>query len=164
MSDIYGMWRLATGEGARSPCAKSKRGVVIWDGDFRPLAYQSNRPPYPLTCNGSASCRASCGKVAVHAEQAALLECLESGIRVYGAEMLHTKVALVGDTWTGVAGGPPSCPDCSKLILASGIAGMWLIEMREGRATPVRYTAEEFHRLTLQNCCLHPFAKPATPG
>ena len=159
--DIERVWQVAAAEGARSPCSKSKRGVVVWRGD-QILAWASNHPPYPFTCDGSAGCRASCGKVAVHAEQGALLSCLESRIDVRGAEMLHTKVSLVGDSFVGVFGGPPSCPDCSKLILQSGIAGMWLIEERDGRPTPVRYTSHEFHDLTLRDCGLHPYYREKT--
>lgn len=156
--DINDLWRIAAVKGAGSPCAKSKRGVVIWKGE-QVLGSGYNHPPTGFTCDGSAGCRASCGKVAVHAEQAALLQCLGKCLDVAGAEMLHTKVSLVGDSYVGVFGGPPSCPDCSKLILQSGIAGMWLIEEREGRPTPVRYSADDFHRLTLKNCGLHPYYK-----
>lgn len=73
--------------------------------------------------------------------------------------MLHTKVALVDGLWVSVPGGPPSCSDCSKLILEAGIDGMWLMEKREGEARPVRYTASEFHEQTLRNCGLHPYKK-----
>ena len=147
---------MAAQAGSQSPCSKSKRGVVVWVGNHV-LATASNTPPVGFSCDGSEGCRASCGKVAVHAEQAAILQCHENNFLIRGAEMLHTKVSLVGDTFVGVFGGPPSCPDCSKLILDSGITGMWLIEEREGRATPVRYTAHEFHEVTLRNCGLHPY-------
>ena len=123
------------------------------------LSFGWNHPPEPQHCDGSDSCRASCGKVAVHAEQAALLQCRDKGLPVRGAEMLHTKVTLVSGTWIGVFGGPPSCPDCSKLILEAGIDGMWLVEEREGKPTLVRYTAAEFHDQTLRNCGLHPYKK-----
>lgn len=152
--NINEVWRLAAIAGSKSPCAKSKRGVVVWAGESI-LASKCNTPPTGFTCDGSDTCRASCGKVAVHAEQAAILQCLAYGVSVGKAEMLHTKVSLVGDSFVGVFGGPPSCPDCSKLILQSGIIGMWLIEERDGRPTPVRYTAQEFHEATLKNCGLH---------
>lgn len=118
-----------------------------------------NHPPGRIACDGSESCRASCGKLAVHAEQDALLRCVASGLQVHGLEMLHTKVALVDGLWVSVPGGPPSCSDCSKLILEAGIDGMWLMEKREGEARPVRYTASEFHEQTLRNCGLHPYKK-----
>lgn len=73
--------------------------------------------------------------------------------------MLHTKVVFEGGQWVSVPGGPPSCPDCSKLILEAGIDGMWLVEERDGNTVLVRYTAAEFHDQTLRNCGLHPYKK-----
>lgn len=154
--DEKGALAEAVRAGSFSPCAKSKRGVVIWSPIEGVVAWGWNAPPDGFRCDGSDECRASCGKVAVHAEQAALLACISKGVRARGLEMIHTKVVLVAGVWAGVFGGPPSCPDCSKLILEAGIAGMWLVEEREGRPTLVRYAADEFHRLTLQNCGLHP--------
>lgn len=156
--DIGTALKYATYAGSLSPCAKSKRGVAIFSKyDEKLLATGCNHPPGGLACDGSDTCRASCGKVAVHAEQAALLQCLAAGHSVHGMQMVHTKVVLVEGRWVSVPGGPPSCPDCSKLILESGIEHMWLIEEREGEVTPVRYTAAEFHDQTLRNCGLHPY-------
>lgn len=145
--------------GARSPCAKSKRGVVVWAPHLGVTAWGHNTPPRGFGCDGSDACRAACGKVCVHAEQAAILSGLLAQNHVAQMEMLHVKV-VDGE---GVPGGPPSCPDCSKLILAVGIAGMWLYEEREGGPQLVRYTAEEFHRTTLANCGL-PQGKRGQPG
>jgi hypothetical protein len=68
--------------------------------------------------------------------------------------MLHVKVVK------GIAtiSGPPSCWQCSRLILEAGIAGMWLLHS-EGLH---RYTAEEFHRLTLEHCKLPGPVKPTS--
>lgn len=133
-----------------SPCAKSQRGVVIWTPTEGVLWEEVNAPPIPMTCDGSETCRGSCGKICVHAEQAAILGC---PVSVQGAEMTHAKV-VNGEL---VAGGPPSCPDCSKLILYSGISGMWLYEGLDSGPTLVRRSAEAFHLETLRNCGLHPF-------
>ena len=151
----------ATLAGSLAKCAKSKRGVFIWDAEGG-IAGGENSPPNGFSCDGSALCRTSCGKVAVHAEQRAILAAIRIGTagRLRGAEMLHTKVEFREGSASSVPGGPPSCPDCSKLILESGIAGMWLIEERDGKATPVRYTAAEFHDQTLRNCGLHPYRLP----
>ena len=138
--------------GRQSPCCKSQRGVVIYNHDNGVVNYVMgwNHPPEPFTCTGTESCKKNCGKICVHAEQHAILNCLEkakrqhTAINIVGAEMLHIKV-VDGE---GVSGGPPSCPDCSKLILEAGIAYMWLWETDGWK----RYTAEEFHRITLQNC------------
>jgi hypothetical protein len=77
-------------------------------------------------------------------------------------EMLHVKVEQVNGVWVGVTSGGPSCPDCSKLILECGIAGMWLYEDSPEGPRLVRYTADEFHDLTLRNCGLHPYKKAST--
>lgn len=158
--------------GAESPCAKSKRGVVIWlsDQDLSHLAgcldgvryvveacAHNARPDGP--CDGSDACRRDCGKVAVHAEEAAILKCAD--LRSWAeewfrnghrkqivVEMLHVKVV----DGQAVPGGPPSCWQCSRLILAAKVDYMWLLE--DGRGW-VRRTAEDFHRETLQNCGLY---------
>lgn len=62
--------------------------------------------------------------------------------------MLHVKVDASGQM---VVSGPPSCDQCSKLILRAGIAGVWLLH-EEGWK---RYTAQEFHEATLQTCGLN---------
>ena len=103
-----------------SPCRKSKRGVVIWDPSTHygiTLAAGYNRMP-DAACDGSAACRAACGKRCVHAEAAALLRL---GKRARGCEMLHVKVV----DGRAVTSERPECWQCSRLILAAGIAGTW---------------------------------------
>ncbi len=140
--------RTAVGVGALSPCVKSKRGVVIWypnhAGDPVIVAVGHNAPAIGA-CDGSDTCRRDCGRICVHAEQAALLNART--FATHYSEMLHVKVV----DGAAVEGGPPSCAECSKLILASGIKAMWLLEVGRGW---VRRTAEEFHRETLRNCGL----------
>jgi deoxycytidylate deaminase len=77
----------------------------------------------------------------VHAEQWALLD---AGPQAYGRELMHLK-AVNGLL---VASGPPSCVQCSKLILAAGVEGVWLFRPD---ALWHRYTATEFHQLSLAN-------------
>jgi len=127
--------------GAQSPCAKSKRGVVIWHPDlFDILCANHNHPPRGFSCDGSATCRRSCGKICVHAEVAAIIDA-KSGL--HGTHMLHVKV-VDGE---GVPSGPPSCTDCSKAILTAGITTMWLLHEDGLRG----YDAEEFHKLSLEH-------------
>jgi deoxycytidylate deaminase len=129
----------------RSPCAKSKRGVVIFN-ESGICAAGYNAPPEPFVCTGDNDCRDACGKTCVHAEQAALLEYDGHGLRGQ-PQMLHVK------TVDGVAvpSGPPSCWQCSKLILASGIvSGIWLLHEDGLRL----YDPVTFHRMTLQYCSL----------
>jgi len=144
--------------GRQSPCAKSKRGVVIFRRTGRDiLGTGFNAPPPGFTCDGSETCRAACSNVAVHAEQAALIDAHRHRRPLGGAEMIHIKIV----DGQPVAGGGPSCPDCSKLILQAGLGIVWLLEAREGHPNGVwvRRTPEDFHNETLRNCGLHPFAK-----
>jgi deoxycytidylate deaminase len=132
-----------------SPCVKSTRGVVIFRADTDECIIGFNHPPAPFTCDGSPACRAACGKVCVHAEAHALIEATKGLTNPWfldEAEMLHVKVVDGRE----VPSGSPSCWQCSRLILESGISDMWLLH-EEGLQT---YTAEEFHRLTLEHCGL----------
>src|SRR5690606_17136333 len=57
--------------GQLSPCAKSKRGVVIADERMTTIVANAfNGPPPPFTCGGDDACRAACNKICVHAEAA----------------------------------------------------------------------------------------------
>lgn len=120
-----------------SPCL-SKRGVVLWAPGGDVVATGYNDKPNGFLCTGDASCKSDCARQAVHAEQAALIA---AGPRARGAHMLHVKT--VGATL--VASGGPSCVQCSKLILAAGIARMWLYHEAGWRS----YDARGFHRLSL---------------
>jgi deoxycytidylate deaminase len=122
-----------------SPC-RSKRGVVIWNNG-RFVSRGWNDQPRGFVCDGSELCKATCGKTAVHAEQMALVA--GNGSQFLGSELLHVK------TVNGVAvpSGKPSCLECSKLILCSGISAIWLLHVGGLR----KYLAAEFHRLTLEN-------------
>lgn len=125
---------------------KSKRGVVIWHRRWGIISSGWNAPPKPFICDGSESCRANCAKTAVHAEQAALMNYLGSNFNTNECEMIHVKsvdgVAVVSEK--------PSCWQCSKLILSSGLKSMWLYQ-KEGL---IEYKPSEFHEQTLINCDL----------
>jgi len=128
---------------------KSKRGVVIWSREIGLVGVGWNAPPKPLLCDGSDVCRANCAKTAVHAEQAALLDMLKDphlymDTKLNELEMIHVK-SVNGEA---VVSEKPSCWQCSKLILASGIKSMWLYQ-KEGF---VEYSAQDFHEQTLINC------------
>lgn len=130
--------------GARSPCAKSKRGVVIWDPEDRNFMVRAcNHPPAGQVCDGSEECRANCRRLTIHAELGAILAAAK-GQRPLASyhHMLHVKVV----DGKPVPSGPPSCEDCSKHILGSGIGTMWLLH-EDGLKS---YTAHEFHELSLQ--------------
>jgi deoxycytidylate deaminase len=136
--------------GAFSPCQKSKRVVAIFDDNGVMWSMGYNSPPYGFVCTGNDECKSACGKICTHAEQSALLNELKRGRSVVGKSMLHIKVVDEAP----VAGGPPSCVACSKLILDAGIRYMWLYEDRPTGPEWVKYTAHDFHKATLVNCKL----------
>jgi deoxycytidylate deaminase len=140
---VWSMIPRAVQVALRSPCAKSRRGVVIFD-EHGVIASGCNAQPAPFACDGSDACRAACGKLCVHAEAAALRDAGRFAVR--GAHMLHVKA----EKGVPVASGPPSCWQCSREILAAGVAKVWLLHDDGVRG----YTAVEFHRLTLQHCGL----------
>lgn len=127
-----------------SPCAKSKRGVVVWEPlGNRIVGRGFNAPPPRFHCGGSEACRQACGKLCVHAEMNAIFS---TWGRTCKADMLHIKTV----DGVPVPSGPPSCWQCSRNILAAGISYIWLLH-EEGWK---RYYAADFHRLTLQHCGL----------
>lgn len=109
-----------------SDCQKSKRGVVIFDRSGEVVAHGFNGQPEGFNCSGSAKCRSSCSTIAIHAEIRALRRILMSESKNIGpVDMLHVKV-VDGEL---VAGGGPSCVQCSKEILDSGVVTrVWLFE------------------------------------
>lgn len=154
---------MATEMGAMSPCEKSRRGVVIWFVGWppgTPDAVVDHNRPASGDCDGSEACRAACSKICIHAEQGAIFSALhlihDDRARLRGAELLHVKVV----DGAPVPGGPPSCVDCSKLILESGISGVWLWEVERGW---VRRDAYTFHCETLLNLKLPTFPKDHHP-
>jgi hypothetical protein len=67
--------------------------------------------------------------------------------------MLHVKIDPM--TSKVVAGGPPSCWQCSRMLLDSQIRGIWLYETI-GVGEWKFYPPDEFHRETLYNCSKGP--------
>lgn len=115
---------------AESPCAKSKRGVVLFDGEDDAerivcIAGKGfNGPPAGFVCGNNESCRASCAKLCLHAEERAIREALVEWGDPAGLQLLHVKVEN-GDI---VPGGGPSCWQCSRLVVDVGLRGVWLLE------------------------------------
>ncbi len=154
----------------RSPCQKSKRGVVIYSRQPREQIFaQGYNHPIGQECDGSETCRRECGRICLHAEQVTLLA-IGDGYLPGPVELVHIKTV----DGSPVPSGPPSCDQCSKLILAFGrIDYVWLLETmtanewrKENALPPIedggmhlistwkRYTAHDFHRETLKNCGL----------
>lgn len=117
----------------RSPCAKSKRGVAIFDTRIKNslgllvVATGYNRPPANVACDGSPACRASCGKRCLHAESRALADL---GVVGWPGELdlVHVKIGADGKV---VPGGGPSCWQCAREVLDVGIGGVWLFEQTD---------------------------------
>jgi deoxycytidylate deaminase len=135
--------------GRKSPCCKSKRGAVVFFGDTL-ISTGYNSQPGSFICQGSKTCRENCAKLCVHAETRALKNALAFMARekLSGFDMLHIKI----EGGEGVAGGPPSCWQCSRELIDSGLNGMWLWEITERGPKWKYYPISEFHRLTLDNC------------
>lgn len=177
--------RCAEAAAARSPCAKSKRGVVVFrDGDLV-LGSGFNGPPVGFGCDDSTACRGDCGKRCVHAEMRALRDpnvmayvvLSRSDLRALGSsqdklrdfaglDLLHVKI---GEDGKVIAGGGPSCWQCSREILDVGfVRGVWLYvqpvhvdrpsqgffpqvtEYPVGNPAWRYYDAAEFHRVTCE--------------
>lgn len=169
--------RYAVHVGNKSPCAKSKRGVVAFTSDswtsqpFVIVGEGFNGPPRGFTCGGDDACRASCAKYCVHAELRALWSAHDAFTFAGHAtnkavHLVHVKV-VEGEL---VAGGGPSCWQCSRQLLDMGAAGIWLFEapmqnvaehggmhppIAEVQMGPGRwryYDALGFHARTLDAC------------
>lgn len=147
-----------------SPC-QSKRGVVVSSNDGRLISSGFNDQPLPFRCDGSDTCKRNCGKTAIHAEQSAVLSAREPLSKAW---MLHVK-AKAGKPCASMA---PSCLECSKLILYSGLDWMHLVhdpaaqllagavvvgecegfksDGSFGTLQIRRYSAVEFHYLTAE--------------
>ncbi len=148
---VHGLIPAAVAVGRQSPCAKSKRGVVVFhpvhDNRLRILGTRvvgrgRNAQPPPRACTGSAACREACAMTCVHAELAAILDAGKA--ECAGAHMLHVKVV----DGQAVPSGGPSCWQCSRHILHAGVGTMWLLHDGGLRG----YSAEEFDRLTREAC------------
>lgn len=120
-----------------SPC-RSKRGVAVFQGDTVFVSACNHQVP-PRVCDGSPACKATCNQTAIHAEQACLIG---SSRLLRGFDMLHVKVV----DGALVPSGGPSCVQCSKLMVAAGIAGMWLYHAEGWR----RYPIDEFHQQSVE--------------
>jgi ADP-ribose pyrophosphatase YjhB (NUDIX family)/deoxycytidylate deaminase len=135
---------LAVSLGSKSPCAKSKRGVVVLRTDGPIVGHGYNHPPGDRLCAGDAACREACGKLCVHAEMEALRDV---GLRKGPLEVVHAKVV----DGRLVAGGGPSCSPCARDMLDDGrVVAVWLFHSEGWR----RYSIAEFYELTIRECGL----------
>jgi hypothetical protein len=122
-----------------SPC-RSKRGAVAFNGrenERRELVAVGFNTKPDGSCDGSALCKSSCRREAVHAEQALIV----STANLEGADVIHVK-SIAGAL---VVSGGPSCLECAKLLRLAGVAAVWLYHLEGWR----RYPILEFHALSL---------------
>ena len=133
-----------------------------------PAVLQRQRRPAMRGCDGSEACRASCSKRCIHAESAAIrgmvfgVAQVVHGKKITPAqqraligefELVHVKVGADGDL---VAGGAPSCWQCSREILDVGLGAVWLYLTAEAASEPaptwMRFSALDFDEATRQAC------------
>lgn len=168
MTITYRSWiQYAASVAMKSPC-KSRRGVVILSSAGGLVSDGFNHQPPPFQCDGSDRCKLNCARTAIHAEQSAILKARQD---LNGCWMLHVK-AVNGVPCASKA---PSCLECSKLIVESGISWMHLLHdpasailpgaeivgQIEGMGTDNkfgyldirRYVATCFHELTAKHAC-----------
>lgn len=143
-------------EARESTCVKSKRGAAIFHRDTDTLvAAAANGPPYGFECGGTSqggvvACREACNRVAVHAEERAIIRACGA---LGGLEMVHAKIDF---RWELQISGEPSCWQCSRMILEAGISHVWLFGKDGWRG----WDALAFHAATLKNCELPVFLEP----
>ncbi|KKL75847.1 hypothetical protein LCGC14_2050790 [marine sediment metagenome] len=128
-----------------STCAKSRRGAaLVHPEDLDKIFVASNGPPKKFKCTGSGACRDNCNKVAVHAEERLLIR---HGNMASGFHLVHAKVDEHNEL---VSSGPPSCWQCSRMIVEAEIDWVWLYSFGFGNKW-IPYQATEFHELTLEH-------------
>ncbi len=160
----------------RSPCVKSKRGVVLYNpevadrwatncaldlGDIAAFVTGRghNGPPTGFPCTGDPVCRSACPKICVHAEERAIRE---GGMLddVHDLELVHVKAGEGGVLVASPFGPGHACITCSRTVLDVGLRGVWLYEEIVDPILPARqeqwryYTAAEFHVASLRHCGL----------
>jgi deoxycytidylate deaminase len=133
----------AIGAARGSTCAKDQRGAAVWHHNYGHMVAASNGPPTPFVCDGSSQCAKACGKLAVHAEERALLAYMRGagGMAVHDMQVLHIRV-VGGEP---VTSGTPSCITCSRTMLEAGVSWVWLWH----DAGWTGYSAADFHAASL---------------
>jgi hypothetical protein len=138
----------AIAEANKSPCAKSKRGVVAYRPYPHPhiVASGHNAQPSGFACDGSDACKSACAMLCIHAEQAVLAQEFDGPRFSDRAYLVHVK------TVDGllVPSGGPSCWQCSRLMFDPRIRGIWLFH----ESGWCLYGPVEFHEQTLSACGL----------
>jgi dCMP deaminase len=131
----------------KSACKKSQRGSVIFkDGEI--IGEGFNKPTYyEMSCNPCVREKIRddtryelCSSI--HAEEMAIIDSVKHGKKLEGSIMLHVKIK----DGKNEPCGKPSCTECSKMVLESGIKEF---VMREEGGYAI-YPSEEFNRLSFE--------------
>ncbi len=138
---------LAVEEANNSPCAKSKRGAVVFDKDFNILGSGHNHPHRGSHCRPD-HCYGICRIFTVHAEEDAIDKVIAKYRQTYpevlsGASILHIK-SIEGRSSIS---GDPSCSRCSGVSIKHDLREFILLHENGF----VAYTVREFHDLSLYN-------------
>lgn len=137
------IWNMIT-QGRTSTCEKSKRVVSIYSPIRKIYVLGTNSPPLPFSCSKNEKCKQNCAKIAVHAEERAMLKAAKCGL--LPKEGLHCFHLKIKDN-VPVISGEPSCIHCSKNMLEYGISCMWLLQETGWKS----WKLENFHRETMKN-------------
>lgn len=132
-------------------CRTSRRGAVIWAPlrGVTMFATGTNARADGRECTESEACQKDCGRICYHAEQSALAEWSRRGLgALETTHLLHVKTVK----GAAVPSGPPSCVECSKLLVRFGVGHVWLFQ-EEGWT---HYDAWRFHEVTLKTLKLFP--------
>lgn len=127
-------------EARKSPCQKSKRGVVIFHRTGGLILGAGFNSQPNGACDGT--CHNVCGKVCVHAETRAIRVASFHRYGLAECDALHVKVNEAGEL---VTSDRPKCYQCSVQVVDAQLDGFWLYR----RTGWHRYTAATFHRLSL---------------
>jgi deoxycytidylate deaminase len=139
-------WVEAAVNAAKHSTCLSQRGAAVFTRHGLVWSTGHNRMPPGFTCTSDAACKATCGRAAIHAEQAALRQ---AGHTPADSELLHIKIV----DGQPIPSGPPSCLNCSVAMLTHGIVAVWLLHTAPVSGPPVwtRYDAADFHSRTLEH-------------
>lgn len=146
VEELFSVFGTAVSEATLSPCAKSRRGAVVFkDGQI--LGKGNNSPKDDKFCIPPI-CYPICSEYCDHAEANALKDAISKGRDVEGASMFHIKVKgrapVVSDDL--------SCLKCSTLVCEANI-GEFILYQSSGF---VAYPTEEFDKLTRKYLEEHP--------
>jgi len=131
-------------QGRYGTCNKSQRVAAIYSPIRKNYILATNSPPLPFKCLQNDNCKKNCSKLAVHAEERAILKASKCGFMP--KEGLHCFHLKIKDN-VPVVSGKPSCIYCSRKMLEYGIGHVWLWQEKGWKS----WLAQSFHADTIKN-------------